>query len=96
VVVLSGEAGIGKSRLVQVLKAEVIREPHVQWECRSSPYYQNTAFYPITELLQRVVDWQSDDDPVVRLGKLEAFLSQSRLAVSETVSLLATLLSLLG
>jgi DNA-binding winged helix-turn-helix (wHTH) protein len=96
VVVLSGEAGIGKARLVQVLREGVIREPHVQWECRSSPYYQHTAFYPITELLQRVIDWQSDDDPVVRLGKLEAFLSQSHLSVSETVPLLAPLLSLLG
>ena len=94
VVVLSGEAGIGKSRLVQVLKEEVISEPHVLWECRSSPYYQNTALHPITELLQRVVDGQSDDDPVTRLDKLEAFLSQSRLAVSDTVPLLAPLLSI--
>jgi DNA-binding winged helix-turn-helix (wHTH) protein/predicted ATPase len=93
VVVLSGEAGIGKSRLVQVLKEDVISEPHLQWECRSSPYYQNTALYPITELLQRVLDWQSDEASVVRLEKLEALLARSRLAVSDTVPLLAPLLS---
>src|SRR5262249_52342304 len=43
VVLLTGDAGIGKSRLVQVLKDHVATEPHVRWECRSVPYYQNTA-----------------------------------------------------
>jgi class 3 adenylate cyclase len=46
VVLLSGEAGIGKSRLVQVLKGHVTNEPHLRWECRCSPYHQNSAFYP--------------------------------------------------
>jgi class 3 adenylate cyclase len=51
VILLSGEAGIGKSRLAQVLKDHVASEPHIRWECRSLPYYQNTALYPITDLL---------------------------------------------
>jgi predicted ATPase len=94
VVILSGEAGIGKSRLVQVLKENVINTPHLRWECRSSPYYQNTALYPIIDLLQRVLNWQADEEAAVRLDKLEALLSQSRLVVSDTVSLLAPLLSI--
>src|SRR5262245_27618152 len=42
VVLLTGDAGIGKSRLVQMLKEHVANEPHVRWECRSSEYSQNT------------------------------------------------------
>ena len=51
VVVLAGEAGIGKSRLVQVLKEHVASEGHLWLECQGSPYYQHTALYPLTELL---------------------------------------------
>ncbi len=55
VVLLSGEAGIGKSRLVQVLKEHVAAESQA-WltPCQCSPYYQNTALYPMIDLLERV------------------------------------------
>src|SRR5262249_4789733 len=46
VVLLTGDAGIGKSRLVQMLKDHVANEPHVRWECRSAEYSQNTALFP--------------------------------------------------
>jgi class 3 adenylate cyclase/predicted ATPase len=94
VILLSGEAGIGKSRLVQVLREHVANEPHVRWECRSSPYYQNTALYPLTDLLQRALQWQQNDGPEQHLEKLEHLLSQYRLALEETVPLFAPLLSL--
>jgi class 3 adenylate cyclase/tetratricopeptide (TPR) repeat protein len=94
VVLLSGEGGIGKSRLVQVLKDHVANEPHVRWECRSLPYYQNTALYPLTDFLQRTLQWQHDETSTQKLGKLEQTLRQYRLPVEETVPLFAPLLAL--
>src|SRR5215470_18628221 len=55
VVLLTGDAGIGKSRLVQTLKDQVADEPHTRWECRSAEYYQNTALFPLTDLFQRLL-----------------------------------------
>ncbi len=94
VILLSGEGGIGKSRLVQVLKEHVTGEHHVWLECRSSPYYQHTALYPLIGLLQRTLHWQPHDAPAEKLTKLEQALSQYRLPVEEAVQLLAPLLSL--
>lgn len=63
VLLLNGEAGIGKSRLVQVLKERIAGEPHTRLECRCSPYYQNSAHYPVIDLLQRVFDFGWEDSP---------------------------------
>jgi class 3 adenylate cyclase/predicted ATPase len=94
VVLLTGEGGIGKSRLVQVLKEHIAIEPHMRWECRSVPYYQNTALYPLTDLLQRTLQWQQDETADEKLATLERMLHQYRLPVEESVPLFAPLLSL--
>jgi predicted AAA+ superfamily ATPase len=52
VVLISGEVGIGKSRLVQALKDQVGSEDHTLLECQGLPYHQHTAFWPLTELLR--------------------------------------------
>jgi class 3 adenylate cyclase len=91
VVILSGEAGIGKSRLVQVLKEHVAEEVHTRWECRCSPYYQHTALYPIIDLLQRALQWRPEDSPEEKLTKLEQMLRQYGLPLEETMPLCATL-----
>src|SRR5262249_10430982 len=77
-----------------VLKDHVAHEPHVRWECRSVPYYQNTALYPLTDLLQRTLPWQPDETPEEKLGKLEHVLSQYRQPLEDTVPLFAPLLAL--
>jgi class 3 adenylate cyclase len=94
VVLLTGDPGIGKSRLVQMLKEHVANEPHVRWECRSLPYYQNTALFPVIDLVQRLWQFQAEDTPDEKLGKLAQVLSQYRLPIEESVQLFAPLFSL--
>jgi tetratricopeptide (TPR) repeat protein len=94
VVVLEGEAGIGKSRLVQVLKDHVAGEAHTQLECRVVSYYQNAALYPVIDLLHRLLQWQPGMAPGEMLRQLEAFLSPYDLPRDEVVPLLAELLAL--
>jgi class 3 adenylate cyclase/DNA-binding winged helix-turn-helix (wHTH) protein/tetratricopeptide (TPR) repeat protein len=94
VVVLEGEAGIGKSRLVQVLKDHVAHEVHTRLEWRGSPYHQHTALYPVTEFMHRVLHRQPGTTPGEALQQLEVFLAQSPLALDEAVPLLAGLLTL--
>jgi TOMM system kinase/cyclase fusion protein len=94
VVLLSGDPGIGKSRLIQTLKDHIANEPHVRWECRSLPYYQNTALYPLTDLFQRTLQWRHDETTDEKVAKLEQTLRQYRLPLEETVPLFAPLLTL--
>ena len=94
VVTLSGEAGIGKSRLVQILDEHIADEPHLRLECRSSPYDQHTALDPVTQLFLDALNWQPEDGLSEKLDKLEIVLSQYHLPLSELVPLLANLLSL--
>src|SRR6266446_3054469 len=93
VVLLTGDAGIGKSRLVQMLKEHVAHEPHVRWECRSAEYSQNTALFPLTDLFQRLLRFQAEDTPDEKLSKLAQMLNQYRLPLEESVQLFAPLLS---
>jgi predicted ATPase len=75
------------------LKDQIAYEPHTRWECRSSEYSQNTALYPLVDLFQRLLQFQAEDTPDPKLGKLEQMLSQYRLPVEESVQLFAPLLS---
>jgi len=94
VVLLSGEPGIGKSRLARVLKDHIAAERSVKWECRCSPYHQDSALYPLIDLFQRTLEFDRDDSPAERFAKLAAGLARYNLARPEVVALWAALLSL--
>jgi class 3 adenylate cyclase len=70
VVLLSGEPGIGKSRLVQELKEQLGGEGVARIEFRCSPYHQNSALYPILDHLQRFLQFARDDSPAVKEAAL--------------------------
>src|SRR5262245_4386039 len=94
VILLTGDAGIGKSRLVQMLKEHIAHAPHTRWECRSLSYFENTALFPLTDLFQRLLRFQTQDTPDEKVGKLAHVLSQYRLPIEESVPLFAPLLAL--
>src|SRR5262249_24111221 len=87
VVLLTGDAGIGKSRLVQVLKDSIAHEAHIRWECRSVEYAQNTALFPLVDLFQRILRFDAHETPNAKLEKLEHALSQYRLPLEASVPL---------
>ncbi|HEV2055674.1 MAG TPA: adenylate/guanylate cyclase domain-containing protein [Methylomirabilota bacterium] len=93
VVLLSGEPGIGKSRLVRVLKDHIAAEGYLGWECRCSPYHQDSALYPLIDLFERALQFDRDDAPPERVAKIEARLVRYGLAQPEAVSLWAAFLS---
>jgi class 3 adenylate cyclase len=94
VVLLSGEPGIGKSRLGQEFKEQLGQEGTVRLEFRCSPYHQNSALYPVIEHLQRVLGVEREDSAQMKLGKLEQTLSHYQFPQADTLPLLAALLSL--
>jgi class 3 adenylate cyclase/predicted ATPase len=94
VVLLSGEAGIGKSRLLLALAERVAGEAHARLDFRCSPYHQHSALYPAIDLLQRALQFRTEDTPQAKLAKLEATFARYGLTEPTTLALFAALLSL--
>ncbi len=94
VVLLSGEPGIGKSRLTAALSEHAASEPHTRVRYFCSPHHQDSALYPVIVHLEHAVGFARDDGPEERLGKLATLLAPS--AEAGDVSLLVELLSLPG
>ena len=94
VVLINGEPGIGKSRLVQVLKEQVAGEKYTRIEYRCASHTQHSALYPVITHLERALAFTHDDTPDDKLRKLEAALAPYAWPLPDTVPLLAALLSL--
>jgi class 3 adenylate cyclase/predicted ATPase len=93
VVLISGEAGIGKSSLVATVRGHVMEEGYTCITFRCSPYHTNSAFYPVITHLEQILGFDRDNAPDTRLNKLEQALKTTRLPLEESVPPLATLLS---
>jgi class 3 adenylate cyclase len=77
VVLLSGEPGIGKSRLTAALLEKLAAEPHTRIRSFCSPQHTDSAFYPIIGQMERAAGHARDDSPQAKLDKLDAMLAQS-------------------
>src|SRR6202011_4686279 len=93
VVLVSGEPGIGKSRIAAALEERLHAEPHLRLRYFCSPYRQDSALFPFIEQLGRAAGFARDDTPATKLDKLEALLARTA-PPDEDVALLADLLSL--
>ena len=74
---LSGEAGIGKSRLTAALLEHLATEPHTRLRYFCSPQHTDSAFYPIIGQMERAAGLTHDDAPRAKLDKLDAVLART-------------------
>jgi class 3 adenylate cyclase/predicted ATPase len=93
VVLLSGEAGIGKSRLTVALLEQLAREPHMRLGYFCSPQHTDSALYPIIGQMMRAAGFAHDDSPQAKTDKLDALLAQSS-TPPQDAALFAEMLSL--
>jgi class 3 adenylate cyclase len=93
VVLLSGDAGIGKSRLTASLMERLVSEPHTRLRHFCSPQHTDSALYPIIGQMERAAGFRYDDTSLAKLDKLDALLAQS-FTPREEAALFAEMLSL--
>ncbi len=93
VILLSGEAGIGKSRLTAALMDSVAGEPHTRLRYFCSPQHTDSALYPIINQMERAAGLAHDDPAQTKLDKLDALLAQSSTSAQDA-ALFADMLSL--
>ena len=94
VVVLTGEPGIGKSRIALAFQERLQAEPHIRLRYHCSAHHTNSALFPFIGQLERAARFERGDAPAEKLAKLEALLMQSGVNAVHSVPILANLLSL--
>jgi class 3 adenylate cyclase len=93
-ILIIGEAGIGKSRLLQRFREQIAGTPHTWVEAAAGAFYQNTPFYALTEMLRELLGWRGDGSVEERLEQLEARLELAGLKLADALPLIAPLLNL--
>ena len=94
IVLITGEPGIGKSRLVAALEERIANEPHTLVRYQCSSHHINSALYPFIAQLERAARFKADDTPEQRLAKLERLLAIAGPRVQEKAPFFAALLSI--
>src|SRR6266849_7458260 len=94
VALITGEAGIGKSRLVQRFHEQIKDTPHTWVEAAAAPFYQNSPFYPVAEMLREFVAWRGDESAEEQLAQLASRLKSAGLKPAEAIPLIAPLMNL--
>jgi len=92
-VLIQGEAGMGKSRIVDALSRRIGDEPHVRVICQCSPYHTNTALYPIMRHLELAAGFALEDSAACKLEKMVVLLAATDSNDATTINLMAELLS---
>lgn len=92
IILIRGEPGIGKSRLVQEFVTNVRDEPHNRLTFECSPYHRNTAFYPMASELRRMLQIDPETKSSLALASLEAMVESASLPGADAVPLLAEML----